>query len=251
MLAELPAEAARVREAGAGALEIPGDLCVIEASYGAELWRKVAPILSAEGLGATVHLPFIWTDLAALDAKVWEGSLRSVEQAAEALAPLQPRLAAVHPANFGSQALLSAMPGPAALLRLAEQLTRAVARLKAGPLGSVLGLENLEHIPWDLFRLITTQTDARVCFDIGHALSDGLDPVEALESVRDRVVGIHLHDALPGKAHLPLGEGKLDLPAMRAALSDVDLPVVFELDGDAQGSLRTWLGSQDPPLQHR
>ncbi|HCJ09618.1 MAG TPA: sugar phosphate isomerase/epimerase, partial [Clostridiales bacterium] len=41
---------------------------------------------------------------AALDGEVWEGSVRSVERAVAALAPLSPLMASVHPANYPTRA---------------------------------------------------------------------------------------------------------------------------------------------------
>ncbi len=236
-LAALPDEASASK---GDAMEFPGDFCSVDSGYDAATWREAAKILQAAGLAATVHLPFVWVDIAALDQDVWEGSLRSVERAAHAMAPLQPRLAALHPANYATQTVLTAAPQaarPMALMALADRVVAAVKRLQAGPLGPVLGLENLEGLPLPLFQAVAEQADARVCFDFGHALSDGADPVEAFKSLRDRVVGCHLHDARAGKAHLPLGEGDLDLGSAKAALATFDGPVVLEIEGHCEESL--------------
>ncbi len=224
----------------ADALEFPGDFCSVDPGYGAATWREAARVLRDAGLAATVHLPFVWVDVAALDQEVWEGSLRSVERAAEAMAPLAPRLAALHPANYATQTLLTAAPEgarPVALMALAERVVAAVRRLQAGPLGAVLGLENLEGVPLPLLEAIAEQAGAKVCFDFGHALSDGADPVAAFAALGRRVVGCHLHDARPGHAHLPIGAGDLDLGAVRAALATFAGPVVLELEHGAEESL--------------
>jgi sugar phosphate isomerase/epimerase len=224
----------------ADALEFAGDFCSLDAGYGAATWQEAARILQGAGLAATVHLPFVWVDIAALDRQVWEGSLRSLERAAEAMRPLRPRLAALHPANCATQTLLTAAPEsarPLLLLTLAERVVTALKRLQAGPLGGVIGLENLEGLPLPLFEAVAQQAGSRICFDFGHALSDGADPVTAFAGLRERAVGVHLHDAKPGRAHLPLGEGDLDLGAVKAALADFDGPVVLELDGRCEESL--------------
>ncbi|HVB09827.1 MAG TPA: TIM barrel protein [Bacillota bacterium] len=244
-LAELPADAERARAAGADALEFPGDFCAVDESYGTATWQAAAKVLEAAGLRATVHLPFVWVDLAALDREVWEGSVRSVERAAEAMAPLQPALAAVHPANYATQSLLTAAPQsarPMAMMALADRVVAAVKRLRAGPLGAVIGLENLEGLPLELFQVVAEQADAHVCFDFGHALSDGVDPVAAFATLRDRVVGVHLHDAKRGRAHLALGQGDLDLAAVRPSLEG--LPVVLELEQEAEDSLQKLLSTR-------
>jgi sugar phosphate isomerase/epimerase len=248
LLAALPDEARQAKALGAGALEFPGDLCVVAEGYAGPVWERVAEVLTAAGLAATVHLPWVWVDLAALDRHVWEGSVRSAEAAAAALQPLAPRLAALHPANYATGALLRAAPAAAqteVLLAMGERLTEAVARLRQGPLGGVLGLENLEGIPLDLFRFVAAQADVGVCFDVGHALSDGHDPVAAVTALRDRLVGVHLHDARPGQAHLPLGDGQLDLAAWTAL--ELPVPVVLELEGDVAPSVARLLGHARPP----
>ena len=290
-LARLPGECRRVRQHGAGAMEFHADACVLDERYAQPaLWREVAGILAAEGLAATVHLPYLWTDLAALDGPVWEGSVRAVAAAARATAPLAPRVAAVHPANYATQALVLHTPAaeqPALLEALAQRLVAALRRL-AAEAGPALALENLEGLPFALYLSLCREAGVGACLDVGHALSDGDDPAGAVTALAGRLVGLHLHDAVPpqppalrassagapggrtpgpaagqgpgkagaqdraatspflpaagaGRAHLPLGAGRLDLPGLLQALRAAGFrgPVVLEVEGTGEELARS------------
>ena len=272
-LRSLRDEARRRRALGAGALEFHADACSLDARYAVpDPWREAATILAAEGLGATVHLPYAWPDLTALDAAVWEGSVASIVAALRATAPLRPPLAAVHPANHGTQALLLATPAaerPALLDQLAARLVAALERIlaEAPPEGAAaVALENLEGVPWPLFEAVCREAGVAVCLDVGHAISNGDDPLALCGRLGARLRGVHLHDALPppaslhamrpaggrptspvagrtppdpgmgvvGRAHLPLGAGHLPLRELVAALRAMGFrgPVVLELDDE-------------------
>jgi len=266
VLRALPKEAQRLRALGAQLVEFHADVCLLGAPYATPVfWEQVAGILADHGLQATVHLPYIWTDLAALDQEVWEGSLRSVVTALRAVAPLQPRLAAVHPTNYATQALLqNAAPATrlSLITALAQRLVTALQRLRQEPGGEVLALENLEGMPLDLLVQVTGKAGVGICLDVGHALSNGDDPLRALRAVSGRLRGLHLHDATPpaaagsgalGTAHLPLGRGRLDLAALVQALLQLGYtgPVVLEVDGDFTPSARTFVQTREQSAAQR
>lgn len=266
-LGALPAEAREARRAGARLIEFPAELCAVDPAYaGRGFWEDAARILDGEGLGATVHLPLQWVDLAALDRSVWEGSVRSVRLALQATEPLRPRLAVVHPTSYVSEALLRHAPPDRAFglaMTLAGRLTEALQTLaeEEGPGGERLALENLEGIPMDLFIRLVQMAGVKACLDVGHAVNNGDDPLRVLRllSAAGKLAGLHLHDAVPpprnppaavafpppiGRAHLPLGEGELDLTGLTAALSETHFvgPIVLEVEGDPYPSLARFLG---------
>lgn len=60
------------------------------------------------------------------------------------------------------------------------------------------------------------------CVDTGHYLRAGVDPVEAIRALKDRVYGVHVKDWAGVEGEWPVfGEGKLDLVGMFKALRDV------------------------------
>lgn len=242
-LARLPDEAARLKGLGADLVEFLGELCVLHEGYASpDVWEQAARILDVQGLGATVHLPFHWVDLAALDREVWEGSVRSAEGALRAMAPLEPRMAAVHPANYATQAVLRWTPedGQAGVMAaMGARLVAALRRLRAAPGGDAVALENLEGMPFPLIPQIAEAGGVGICLDVGHAVSNGDDPVPVLAMASQRLIGLHLHDAVPpagaggaGSAHLALGRGRLDLDWLVRALADLEFtgPVVLEVE---------------------
>ena len=88
MLEALPGQVRRIRESGAGAVEFLTEVVARDERYASlAVWREAATITRAEGLEATVHLPFAWVELTSLDRQVWEGSLRSVEETLRAVEP--------------------------------------------------------------------------------------------------------------------------------------------------------------------
>ncbi len=258
-LAALPGEFRRLRELGAGLVEFPGDVTAVAEAYASPgLWARVAGLLEAEGLGATVHLPFAWVDLTSLDREIWEASLRSLEAALAAFEPLSPRMAAVHPANYSARATLGMTPAatrPGLTAALGSRLFAALLRLKEAPGSGPLALENLEGMPLGLFLSLTEAAGVGVCLDVGHALVEGHDPAALVTDLGERLVGLHLHDAAPDssgthapagteveRAHMALGTGRLDLGSLVTALLDRGFggPVVLEVIGESDSSARAF-----------
>ena len=92
------------------------------------------------------------------------------------------------------------------------------------------------------------QTDVGICFDTGHALVGGGDPVEIARLCGDRIEHLHLKDvdaSLLARVHAgelpldrawadgifcPFGEGAVDFPAVLAQLDGYDGWTVLEQD---------------------
>ncbi len=259
-LANVDQEIARLKRLGAVLIEFATEVCSRDLRYASVgLWREVATLLRSHGLGATVHLPSTWVDLSSLDPYVWEGSLRSVETAMKSIIPLDPVLAVVHPANYASGALLRNLPQARrerTMATMAARVTEALQRLCHTPLGSMLAVENLEGTPMDLIVRVARDADVGICVDAGHAVSDGEDPTSFVRMAGDRLRGVHLHDAVPsaaartsGRAHLPLGEGALNLAGFVSTLVEQGFrgPVVLEDSGDSEASAARFLASTTRP----
>jgi hypothetical protein len=119
--------------------------------------------------GSTIHLPANWVDLASLDHEVWEGSVRSVKAALQATAPLNPMLAAVHPAGDATGEWIRALPEAdrrAARPLVIEQVVDALRRLRELPEAEPLALENLEGAGCELVALIADRSGVDICLDV-------------------------------------------------------------------------------------
>ena len=86
------------------------------------------------------------------------------------------------------------------------------------------------------------RTDVGVCYDTGHALVGGGDPLEVARMCRGRIEHVHLKDVDPAKLALPLdqaweegifcafGDGAVDFAAVLAELDGYDGWSVLEQD---------------------
>lgn len=76
-----------------------------------------------------------------------------------------------------------------------------------------------------------------ICMDVAHIARSGLDPVEEIYLVKDRLFDVHLRDntanSKEGKTCRP-GQGNLDLPAIIRALRDVEYPGVYTIEYDIE-----------------
>jgi inosose dehydratase len=95
---------------------------------------------------------------------------------------------------------------------------------------------------------LLSRTDVGICFDSGHALVGGGDPVEVAQLCGDRIEHLHLkdvdgtvlarvasgelsvEDAWAGGLFCPFGAGIVDLAAVHAEFADFDGWVVLEQD---------------------
>ena len=72
-----------------------------------------------------------------------------------------------------------------------------------------------------------------ICMDVAHIARSGIDPVQEIHAVRDRLFDVHLRDntanSKEGTACRP-GQGNLDLPGIIRALRDVEYQGVYTIE---------------------
>lgn len=72
-----------------------------------------------------------------------------------------------------------------------------------------------------------------ICMDVAHIARSGIDPVEEIYAVKDRLYDVHLRDntsnTKEGKTCRP-GQGNLDLPAIIKTLRDVEYQGVYTIE---------------------
>lgn len=70
-----------------------------------------------------------------------------------------------------------------------------------------------EHLA-DALNILLESPAFSLTYDCGHDYTDGMRALGFYKAHADRLRHFHLHDALGKKAHLPLGDGELDIPAL-------------------------------------
>ena len=86
-----------------------------------------------------------------------------------------------------------------------------------------------------------TDLDPRIgaCADLGHFIRADVDPIEALEMLGPRVLGVHLKDFDEQGNDVVLGQGQLDVRQTLATLVKIgfDGPLSLEFEGDKENPI--------------
>lgn len=113
-----------------------------------------------------------------------------------------------------------------------ERVNRAVERCRAREVPVVFHHHAGTYVesPAEIEALLAS-TDVGVCYDSGHALAGGGDPVGVLHMCRDRIEHVHLKDVDPATGTFcPFGEGAVDFDAVLAELDGYAGWTVLEQD---------------------
>ena len=68
------------------------------------------------------------------------------------------------------------------------------------------------------------------CVDTGHFIREGVDAVEAIEMLADRVLGLHLKDFTKDSHEVIIGDGQLDLDKTLSTLHQIGFDGPFSLE---------------------
>ena len=135
--------------------------------------------------------------------------------------------------NIGGGAIRHDGPREADYEALAHGLDRASALARRHGLVATYHphLGTISQAPDQLDRVLSL-TNIQLCPDTAHILAGGGDPAAVIRRYRERVAYVHLKDFADGR-FLPLGEGRVDLPAVIAELggSHRERWWTIELDG--------------------
>ena len=131
------------------------------------------------------------------------------------------------------------------------RLAEASARCDAAAEGAVsICLENTGNFnkPFlqEALELFLQSTLFGLTFDIGHNHSAGDVDRPFFLAHKDRLHHFHIHDAIGGKNHLPLGTGEIDLPWHLALAAERDCRAVLEVKtAQALADSAAWLHRED------
>lgn len=222
-----------IRAAGLGALELgphgylPGDAVELRRALAL---RGLVPVGSF--LFDDLHVPARAT--AVLDAA--ERTARWIAACGGALLVIIDRPDAARAATAGRADDAPRLSAPAweAMIDTIGRVGRIARRRGLRP---VLHPHAGSHIEFgDEIDAALDALDVDLCLDTGHALYAGLDPLALIRRHSYRLVHLHLKDvdplvlarglgywdAIAAGAFCPLGDGRLDLEALTAALDEVD-----------------------------
>jgi inosose dehydratase len=173
--------------------------------------------------------------LAAVDA-----ALDAIAEAGGSLLVLIDHPSPARAATAGNSDAAPRLHDPRAMIALLQEAgdraaargIRAVVHPHAG--GFIEFADEIERVLGD--------TDLGLCVDTGHALYAGSDPATLIHRYRSRLEHIHLKDLAPGPrpdnfwdaveagAFCPIGDGLLDLDALKQALTGYDGFATIEQD---------------------
>ncbi len=177
----------------------------------------------------SVHSPISDTNLAALTERMREASVMEMLNLMEECINLDIDTITIHPGIYS----LSVPGMQEKSITAAKKSIRGLDRM-VSQYGVKMCLENMPVFPMMLGRTademleLVDGTDMKVCFDIGHANTNG-QIEEIIDKLGDRIVHVHVHDNDgTSDQHRTIGEGNIDFKKHLSRLKGYDGLYVIE-----------------------
>jgi sugar phosphate isomerase/epimerase len=227
------------------AVEMTLDLALLYPQvFDADFYHRVADLQQQQGFACSVHLPFLWLDLASLNESIRKASVESILKTLELIRPVEVQACVLHLWGGVTQLIGSVTENSqqmqAVYAVLARQAQRSLEEIVEHYDAHKLCVETLERPDFSFALPIIEYLDASICLDVGHLAWQGGGELAFLEKHWPRIRVIHLHDvSIREQAgqkrildHLPLGKGQLDYKAFLERLEQkgFDGIVVLELN---------------------
>jgi len=214
----------RIKEGyGLEVVELSLDLGMIYSKiFNKDFYQSVADLQKQLDFTCTVHLPFMWLDLASINEPVRQASVESIRQAVELVKPLFVDAYVMHLwgnttiqiSNLMEESLQRQM----FLETILAQADKSLQEIKEFINPYNICIETLEAPNFDFAIPLIEEHGTSICLDIGHLAWQGGGEVSFLERNSERIREIHLHDAsvelVGGEQrvvdHLALGKGQID-----------------------------------------
>jgi sugar phosphate isomerase/epimerase len=180
------------------------------------------------GLRYTVHAPMSDINIGSLSPRMREAAVREITDTIVSMGRLGLSTLTVHP-GFWSPV---GRHDPDAVVMAVKDSLAQIDRA-AEDHGVHVALENMPDFimsmgkdPGDLLHLVDG-TGLGICFDIGHANTNG--NIDLFLEIKDRFINMHVHDNDGSHdQHLPLGEGNIDFRSVLGALNGYPGNLVIE-----------------------
>ncbi len=176
--------------------------------------REALQAIESYGLELSVHAPFADLNIASMNRRIREESLRQVVEAMHCASSLGAELFTIHPGRLSPYSMW--FPGEARRHNLASiellvehaQEHGLVLCIENSPryAGAMLcSIEELEELLGSFSR-----SELSITLDVGHACTCG-DVLEYVTKLGSRISNIHLHDNSGSEdEHLAIGDGCID-----------------------------------------
>jgi sugar phosphate isomerase/epimerase len=208
---------------GLSAVELTLDLGLVYPQvFDVSFYASVANLQQELGFVCTVHLPFLWVDLASPNDRIHRASLECIQQAIELTRAAQVQTCVLHLWGFTTTQIAAQLLHPEQ-----RQAILAVLLARAGLSLDVLCelvdpmslcVENLEDDLFDQAAPLLKRHGVSICLDVGHLAWQGSNTLDFLDQYGASIREIHLHDVATVSSggltqvrdHLALGQGALD-----------------------------------------
>ncbi len=181
------------------------------------------------GLEFSLHLPFHYIHVSNPIEAMREASVRAIADIAARTEPIDPIHYVLHLTNGEARKVVQSTrhsdeAKQRYLQRLTDQAKRSVRSMKQFLDGRRICIENLQHIEPPLpCEDVIGELGTSMCYDVGHAIKAGLDPVEYFLKNEDVIQHMHFHDVVADEEgnltdHQALGMGIVDAERFVGAL---------------------------------
>ena len=208
---------------GLEVVELSLDLGMIYSKiFDKDFYQSVADLQKQLDFTCTVHLPFMWLDLASINEPIRQASVESIRQAVELVKPLFVDVYVLHLwgnttiqiSNLMDESLQRQM----FLETILAQADMSLQEIKKFINPYNICIETLEAPDFDFALPLIEKHGTSICLDIGHLAWQGGGEVSFLERNAEQIREIHLHDAsveiVGGEKrvvdHMALGKGQID-----------------------------------------
>jgi sugar phosphate isomerase/epimerase len=193
-----------------------------------DIERSFIDISSSYDMEYSVHAPLSDINIGSLNPAMREMSLNEVLLAIGCCGRMGIDLITIHP---GFISPLGQLDRPSVI----RETRRSIREIDKAAIenGVVAALENMPRMPIstctepvELLSLVEG-TSLGVCFDIGHAHTNG--NIDDFVKFRSRFANVHIHDNDgTSDQHLTIGEGKIDFEHVLSAMSGYERRYVIE-----------------------
>ncbi|MGQ9477593.1 MAG: cobamide remodeling phosphodiesterase CbiR [Candidatus Bipolaricaulia bacterium] len=188
--------------------------------------ERLLALQEAKGVEYTIHLPLSLA-LASPNPHLRQASVESLREIFPQVECLKPAYYVLHitPVFPLGRTPLSRLFEVRQLLRAVEATQRSLRELKLEGLIAPrkVAVENLWTDGEELTPFLIGEGFSR-CFDTGHLILNGSDPLLHFARHHQQIVVIHLHDVLENRDHQPVGQpgGRLDLIGLLELIKEFD-----------------------------